>query len=441
MRLVSLCLFVTASAGGAAEPWSGYGGPGGSFRVPAPGARGGPAWKRELGPGTAGVVSDGTRLFTVYAVTRGPRACDEVTVALDPATGKALWEERVRVEAREKQETFGGAPVQPQATPAVSDGRVFALGFAGALAARDAATGKLLWSVDLVADSGATPVQYGFAASPVVFDGKLIVHVGGKHAVVAFDPKTGKRLWASAAGEPGYATPVLTKWDGRAVVVQLARDALFAFDATTGETAWRYDLPKKGLTNVPTPIALSDGRLIVSGQGLEGTRLLSPERRDGAVTVREVWHQRKVQFFYTNWACDGDTVYGFAPNAGKRLTALAVKDGAIRFQDLGYTDATVVLLGPGLLVLRGDGVLASGPVTAEGFEPAARGKAVTGRCWVPPTVIGGTAYVRSAGELAAVPLSALTADFKPPADAGRTALDEAFAPKPKPKEKPNAPDR
>ncbi len=440
MRVATaLLLCLSASRSPAADPWAQYGGPAGDFRLPAAkAAAGGAEWKRTFGPGTCGVVADGTRLYTMYAVPRDAKAGDEVTVALDPATGKTQWEERVAVTLRPKQETFGGAPVQPQATPVVADGRLFTVGFTGRLCARDAATGKALWSADLVADHAATPVQFGFAASPIVRAGKLIVHVGGKHAVIAFDPGTGKALWKSAAAEPGYATPVVMTWDKRAVIVQLTRDALFGFDAATGATLWTYALPKKGLTNVPTPIPLDDGRLLVSGQGLDGTRLLQLVRSGDSAEVRELWHQRKAQFFYTNWACDGEAVYGFTGNGGKRLTALRVKDGSVVFQELGQTDANVICLGRELLVCRGDGLVSLGSATADGFAATARGQPVAGRCWAPPTVLGNAVVVRSGAELAAVRLSSLAADFKPPADAGVSALDAAFGgPRPEPK----SPDR
>ncbi len=429
MRLLFCILFsLSAVTLRADDAWSRFGGSAGDFRVSSvktTTVRN--EWKREFGTGTGQVVADGTRLYATYAIAKKGEVGDqELTVSLDTLTGKTLWEQTTTITKRPKQESFGGEPIRPQAVPTVHHGILYTVGFSGLLSARDVANGKELWSTDLVADQGATPVQFGFAGSAVILDGKLVVPVGGKHAVVAFEPKTGVRLWSSEAAEPSYATPVLITIDKQAMIVQLTRDNLFGFDIQTGKTLWSYKLPSKGMTNVPTPIAVPDGKLLVSGQGLNGTRMLQVAKSDTGFTVTEVWYQPKIQFFYTNWAADGQAVYGFPGNGGKRLTALSLKDGKILSQDLGQTDANVVLLGKEVLLCRGDGVLSLGQFTEEGFEASARGKPVTGRCWASPTVVGDIVIVRSNTELAAIKLSSLKADFQALPDRGVSALDAAY---------------
>jgi outer membrane protein assembly factor BamB len=439
MRLQALfAILLVVPTVGATEPWSRYGGPTGDFRVPeAKPTTNASEWKRNFGSGTSGIVTDGTRLYSMYSVpSEGGKSGEEFAVALDPTNGKTLWEESVPVKLLAKQEAFGGGVIQPQATPTVFEGKLFSVGFTGLLHARDAATGKLLWATDLVADHGATPVQFGFAASPIVQDGKLVVHSGGKQAMIVFDTKTGNVLCKSEAAEPSYATPVAMTLDGRTTIIQLTRDALFGFDLATGSTLWKYPLPKPRLTNVPTPIVLSENRILVSGQGLDGTRLVQIAKSGETYEAKELWHQRKAQFFYTNWASDGMAVYGFTGNNGKRLTSIKLLNGSILFQELGQTDANVVILGNKLLACRGDGLLSFGTSTAEAYEVSARGIATTGRCWVPPTILGDRAVIRSKSELAIVKLSALVGDFKAPADTGVSALEAAYgSPKPKTPEK------
>ncbi len=393
--------------------------------APSPGE-----WTRPFGTGAGRVASDGARLYATSAVPKtGAAGAFEVTTALDPATGKTLWEERAPFAPRPGQESFGGSPMRPQATPAVGGGLVFTLGFSGVLQARDAATGKLAWGTDLVESHGATPVQYGFAGSPILEGGKLIVPVGGEHAAIAFDPATGKVVWASEPAEPAYATPVPLTVAGRAMIAILTRDTLLGLDAATGETLWAYKLKDKGLTNVPTPIALSGGRLLISGQGVDGTRMLRLRDEGKArmsYAVEEVWARPKVQFFYTNWAADEQCVYGYPAQGGKRFAALSLDDGKLVSQDISQTDANVVPVGGEFLLCRGDGLLSLGKFTPDGFEARARGKATSGRVWAAPTVAGDAVIVRSDGELACVKLTSLTADFVPPVDKGVSALDAAF---------------
>jgi outer membrane protein assembly factor BamB len=364
----------------------------------------------------------------MYAIPKeSGTAAREMTAALDLSTGRTVWEDGAEVELLAKQESFSGSPMQPQATPVLDGGRLFTLGFTGIVQARDAGSGRQLWAADLVSEHGADPVQFGFAASPVIYEGRLLVHAGGAHAVIAFDPADGHVLWQSAAAAPSYATPTVLQWDGLKMVVQLTRDALFGFDLASGKTLWQYTLPKPGLTNVPTPIPLPGGRVLVSGQGLDGTRLLRLNRRDGTVAAEEIWVQPKAQFFYTNWAADEAAVYGFASNTGKRLTALSLRDGSVLWKESNQTDANVLLVGDRALVCRGDGLLSLGRFSRDGFKADARGRPVSGRCWAPPALVGGTLIVRSENELVATKLDLLSPGYRPAPDANTSALDRAFA--------------
>ena len=76
--------------------WPGWGGPGGDFKVRTAGlstswpSEGPPQlWSREVGDGYAGILADGKRLYTLYR-----QEADEVVVALEPASGRTLWQHR-----------------------------------------------------------------------------------------------------------------------------------------------------------------------------------------------------------------------------------------------------------------------------------------------------------------------------------------------------------
>jgi outer membrane protein assembly factor BamB len=429
MRLsivLSMALFGSSSQ--ASEPWFQFGGPNGDFRITPSDEIGLPNWNRKIGPGRGGVVSDGKQLYLSYAVpVEKGKPWEEVTLALDSQTGKTMWEEKVTVSKLPKQQYFGGAPMQPQATPCVKDGIVYTIGFTGLLHARNTTTGKLIWSKDLIQEYGAIPVQFGFAASPMIIDGMLIVHPGGNHSNVAFEPKTGKTLWKSESAMPSYATPVVMRWNQQTMIIQLTQNAIFGFDIKNGSTIWKYELAKPGLTNVPAPIPLDGGRILISGQGIDGTRLIQLNKEGDQIKVREIWHQKKIQFFYSAWVSDNKSVYGFAGNGGKRFTKLRVFDGSIEAQESRQTDANAIMIQDELLLLRGDGVVTRGKLTSEGFENVVQGRPVSSRCWAPVTVIGDSILIRSDTELVSIKLDSLKANFKTPADTGRTAMDDAFS--------------
>jgi outer membrane protein assembly factor BamB len=385
--------------------WPQYGGPAGDFRADVPANATLPAeplWRRPLGPGESGVVVENGKLFAMYSIPEPPKneKGTEVMACLDAATGKTVWEHRYPVARLPKQETFRGAPVGPQATPCAGGGKVFALGYAGVLTCLTT-DGKEVWTKNLVKDFEATPVQFGFSGSPVLAGGKLLVAAGGKQtALIAFDPTDGSVKWKTAPAEPGYATPVVAKLTGEEQVILLTRDAVAGYALADGTTRWTYPLPKPGLTNVPTPLVLPDAQVLVSGQGQVGTALLKVTRSGNKFEAKAVW-QTKPKFFYCNWARAGDAVCGYADS---RFVAFRWKDGSPLWDSTTQNEGNVVAGEKAAVILRGDGRLTLGKLTAEGFEEGAKLQLFDGRAWSAPTVSGGVLYARNAKEIVAVPL-------------------------------------
>ena len=78
------------------------------------------------------------------------------------------------------QESMGGDG--PRATPTYRDGRIFALGAEGELRCLEAATGRTIWSKNILVDHHAENLTWGMAASPLVVDDKVIVQPGERTA-------------------------------------------------------------------------------------------------------------------------------------------------------------------------------------------------------------------------------------------------------------------
>ena len=119
-----------------------------------------PIWKQPVGGGYASFVIAGGRAFTIEQ--RGPQ---EIVAAYDVATGRELW---TSAWTATFHESMGGTG--PRATPVWADGRVYALGGLGELRCLDAATGALVWRTNILEDSGATNLQWGMSAAPLVVD-------------------------------------------------------------------------------------------------------------------------------------------------------------------------------------------------------------------------------------------------------------------------------
>jgi hypothetical protein len=191
-------------------------------------------------------------------------------------------------------------------------------------------------------------------------------------------------------------------------IVYAAQDELLALNPNTGSLTWQFPYPKTGLTNSVTPIALDNGKLLVAGQGFEGTCLLNVEpNNDSSYRVEKVWHTSKQQPFYCNWAqlqTKPNLVVGFA---SKTLFTLDWQSGTIQSQLRSWTDSNVVAAPDGAIAVRGDGFV--GTLNFSGDRPvqvAGYGK-IRDRIWCAPTIADGSLFVRGRTALHCVPLSQL----------------------------------
>ncbi|MCA9743225.1 PQQ-binding-like beta-propeller repeat protein, partial [candidate division KSB1 bacterium] len=109
-----------------------------------------------------------------------------------------------------------------------------------------------LWQRNLQDDYGQFGLNWGYASSPLLHDGKLIVQVlHGMHTddpsyIVAFDAQTGAELWkqerptdAIMESPDAYTTPVLLHHQGEKHIVITGGDYVTGHDPANGKELWR----------------------------------------------------------------------------------------------------------------------------------------------------------------------------------------------------------
>ena len=114
--------------------------------------------------------------------------------------------------------------------------------------------GKAVWTRNLQKEYGAFGLNFGYASSPILYDGKLIAQVlHGMHTddpsyLVALDAKTGEEAWreeratdALRESPDSYTTPVLLKRDGKTQIVVTGGDCATGHDPDTGRELWRAE--------------------------------------------------------------------------------------------------------------------------------------------------------------------------------------------------------
>ena len=87
--------------------------------------------------------------------------------------------------------------------PLIAGGNVYGLGARGDLFAVDFKTGKEIWKTHLVEDHDAKKPHYGFATSPVMVDGVLIVEISAPDPEVAEGEEKRIRVKGEGGGHCG----------------------------------------------------------------------------------------------------------------------------------------------------------------------------------------------------------------------------------------------
>ena len=391
-----------AAAGLAGEPadWPGLRGPShdGAVRDAVLFPDGDPGlevlWKRPIGPGYPVPVTDGEIVIAAFQ-SEG----SDVVAAFDGATGDERW----RYAVAEGHAGHTGSHDGPIATPALAEGRVFALGPRGDLVALDAQTGDLLWAKHLVDDLQAEAPYYGFASSPVVAGDVLVVEIGAGEGrtVAGFAVEDGKVVWEAVDDTVRYQSPILWEIDGSRQVVAVGNRTVSGLDPASGETLWSHEhagdeRDMGGNTVVPIPAGA--GRILLLNRHPESV-MLSVARDGDGYAIRELWTSASLKGTYVQPVYHEGFLYGMN---GKIFTAVDAETGEIAWRSRVPGDGFPTLVGEHLVIQGKDGTLHVAEASPEEYREVARLELFSDVAWSAPAYAGGDLWVRSMSELARI---------------------------------------
>ncbi len=191
-------------------------------------------WSTPLPPGHSSPVLTSTRIF-ITAHTKDKENHRLLVLCLDRQSGKVLWQREVpRTQTGRLQNVNGPASPSP-----VTDGRdVYVFFQEFGLMAFDA-NGAEKWRLPL----GPFNIFYGFGASPILVENKLILPVDQDLAsyLIAVDKSSGKVLWK--VDRPGvisgYSSPTLYEPKGGPKQVIIPESfQLSAYAVENGKRIW-----------------------------------------------------------------------------------------------------------------------------------------------------------------------------------------------------------
>ncbi len=203
-------------------------------------------WRTPL-PGPAGstpVLASGKLFLT------SPDGAELLLMAFDARTGEPLWRRTVTT----GEAAFRGDEGNLASASPATDGKLVVAAMGDGVMACYTTDGDPVWRLSLSERLTPLDIQFGYASSPIVHNGKVLVqwlHGDGDAAteearVAAFDLATGETLWsvkrltgASRECEHSYASPILAGDGEDAVLVKHGADATVAYNPQTGAELWR----------------------------------------------------------------------------------------------------------------------------------------------------------------------------------------------------------
>jgi outer membrane protein assembly factor BamB len=315
-------------------------------------------WRQPIGAGWSGFV-----VVNGYAVTMEQRRLEELVTCYHVETGKLQW---AHATPGRFDHFMGG--IGPRSTPTIHQGRVYALGAMGKFHCLDGATGRPVWSRDLLKEFGLTPqdenelVMYGRSGSPLIVEDLVIVPAGGpregaRWSLAAFHQDNGALVWKGGDHNISHASPAVAELAGRQQILSVNENQVSGHDPKTGKQLWEFAWP--GITskdaNNSQAVPLPPDRIFVSKGYGHGAQLVKLVPKGDVFSVETIYHKpRSMRTKLTNVTIKDGYVYGLSDGI---LECMELDTGRVVWRDGRYGHGQILRVDDLLLVLSEQGEL------------------------------------------------------------------------------------
>ena len=177
---------------------------------------------------------------------RSPGGDELLLICISRTDGEILWQRELDTGNQLHRKGNDSSP-----SPVTNGEHVWVVTGNGAVAAFDM-EGNEIWKRNLQDDYGRFGLNWGYASSPLLYNGTLIIEVlhgfrtDAPSYIVAFNAATGEELWrqerptdAFAESPDAYTTPALLEYDGVTQIVISGGDYVTGHQPDTGKEIWR----------------------------------------------------------------------------------------------------------------------------------------------------------------------------------------------------------
>jgi hypothetical protein len=350
-------------------------------------------WRIPIGAGFSSISVVGEYLYTMDSDDE-----QEFALCLDATDGSTVW--RVPVGSIFKDINGDG----PRSAPTVDGNLVFVMGSRGRLAALEAATGDVVWDVEISEAFGSELPTWAFSTAPLVEGDLLIAEVGGTgdRAIAAFDKKTGDVRWTSQEANLAYSSPIRVEYGGVRQFVFLLQQKIVALDRN-GEQLWSVPFAPDLDIKPASPVFIAPDLILVAASYDTGAKVVRLRSENGSVTAEEAWTSRFMRSHFNSAVELDGFLYGFD---AATLRAMNAQTGERGWAKRGLGKGSLIYADGMFIVLSERGKLLLLEATSSGYRELASHQVLKGRCWTQPTLWKGRLYLRNHTEMVCL-------DFQP----------------------------
>ena len=346
-------------------------------------------WSEAIGEGFAGVaIREGT------LVLFHRKGDSEVVEARTAATGKVIWSVSFDCDYQSGLSSDNG----PRCVPLMTDKHVYVYGVQGMLRCLELAGGREVWSRDTWKDFSAPEGYFGAGSTPVLFQDRLIVNVGGRDnaAVVAFSTKDGSTVWQNFDDTASYSSPIVAEVNGSPHAIVVTRLNTVSLNPRDGSVRFQFPFGMRGPTVNGATAVVIDDHVFVSSSYRVGSVWAkigdsSAEPVSSGEELLATQYATPIRDRDLFFAVDGRQDIGSAT-----LKCLNPATRKVLWEKGGFDYGTLVKVNDEILFLTNGGELIRFAADSEAYREAARCTVLspTPRGYRLPAICDGRLYVR-----------------------------------------------
>lgn len=376
-------------------------------------------WRVPVGSGYSGPTVAKGRVYVTDRLLNPQR---ERVLCFDMETGKELW--KLTYDCPYKGI---GYQAGPRACVSIENGRAYALGAMGDFHCLDAVRGTVIWKKDLNAEFSIDMPIWGIAASPLLYEDRILLHIGGEKAcVVALQKSSGETLWTALPDDrASYSAPVMVKQAGVDVALFWTGDSVAGLNPVDGQVYWRFPFaPTNMPIGIATPVVSQNDVFVTSFY--DGSLMLRLQQ--DRPSAKRVWQkkgrdERNTEALHSIISTPvflGQHIYGVCSYG--ELRCLNAKTGERLWEDLTATPkarwSTIhfVRHGKQTWMFNERGELIIGELAPSGFREISRTRLLDptleqlrqrkGVCWSHPAFANRHVFARNDKEMVCASLAA-----------------------------------